>query len=87
MDERDDEQLDSAFLALADPVRHRIISRLSRGRVPDLPRSGRRAHPADRPRGLPRQREARDGMAQSGMEGGVTEGYERLDDILAGATV
>ena len=31
VDERDDEQLDSAFLALADPVRRRIISRLSRG--------------------------------------------------------
>jgi DNA-binding transcriptional ArsR family regulator len=27
----DDENLDSAFLALADPVRRRIISRLSRG--------------------------------------------------------
>lgn len=25
----------------------------------------------------------RDGMAQSGMEQGLTEGYERLDDILA----
>lgn len=31
VDERDDDQLDSAFLALADPVRRRIISRLSRG--------------------------------------------------------
>lgn len=28
--------------------------------------------------------EARDGMAQSGMEQGVTEGYERLDQIVAG---
>jgi len=28
---RDDEMLDSAFLALADPVRRRIIARLSRG--------------------------------------------------------
>lgn len=27
----DDDQLDSAFLALADPVRRRIIARLSRG--------------------------------------------------------
>jgi uncharacterized protein YndB with AHSA1/START domain len=26
----------------------------------------------------------RDGMIQSGMERGVTEGYERLDEILAG---
>ena len=26
----------------------------------------------------------RDGMVQSGMEKGVSEGYERLDDILAG---
>jgi uncharacterized protein YndB with AHSA1/START domain len=26
----------------------------------------------------------RDGMVQSGMERGVTEGYERLDEILAG---
>ena len=26
----------------------------------------------------------RDGMVQSGMETGVTEGYERLDEILAG---
>ena len=26
--------------------------------------------------------EARDGMAQSGMEGGMTEGYERLDELL-----
>lgn len=26
----------------------------------------------------------RDGMIQSGMEKGVSEGYERLDDILAG---
>lgn len=31
--------------------------------------------------------EARDGMAQSGMEGGVSEGYERLDELLAGAKV
>ena len=31
--------------------------------------------------------EARDGMAQSGMEGGLTEGYERLDELLAGAKV
>ena len=30
--------------------------------------------------------EARDGMAQSGMEGGVSEGYERLEELLAGAT-
>ena len=27
--------------------------------------------------------EARDGMVESGMERGVTEGYERLDDVLA----
>ncbi len=27
--------------------------------------------------------EARDGMAQSGMEAGLTEGYERLDELLA----
>jgi uncharacterized protein YndB with AHSA1/START domain len=27
--------------------------------------------------------EARDGMAQSGMESGMTEGYERLDALLA----
>ena len=26
--------------------------------------------------------EARDGMAASGMEGGMTEGYERLDELL-----
>lgn len=26
--------------------------------------------------------EARDGMAQSGMEGGMAEGYERLDELL-----
>lgn len=26
--------------------------------------------------------EARDGMASSGMEGGMTEGYERLDELL-----
>jgi DNA-binding transcriptional ArsR family regulator len=31
VDAGDDDQLDSAFLALADPVRRRIISRLSRG--------------------------------------------------------
>ncbi|QCO97124.1 helix-turn-helix transcriptional regulator [Arthrobacter sp. 24S4-2] len=31
MDIGDDELLDAAFLALADPVRRRIISRLSRG--------------------------------------------------------
>ncbi len=31
MQVRDDEMLDSAFLALADPVRRRIIARLSRG--------------------------------------------------------
>ncbi|MBT2535242.1 helix-turn-helix transcriptional regulator [Arthrobacter sp. ISL-69] len=31
MDTGDDELLDAAFLALADPVRRRIISRLSRG--------------------------------------------------------
>jgi uncharacterized protein YndB with AHSA1/START domain len=29
--------------------------------------------------------EARDGMAQSGMEGGMTEGYERLDELLGAA--
>lgn len=29
--------------------------------------------------------EARDGMAQSGMEGGLTEGYERLDELLGAA--
>lgn len=27
--------------------------------------------------------EARDGMASSGMEGGMNEGYERLDEVLA----
>lgn len=27
--------------------------------------------------------EARDGMAQSGMEGGMSEGYERLDALVA----
>ena len=31
--------------------------------------------------------EARDGMAQSGMESGVREGYERLEELLAGAKV
>lgn len=31
--------------------------------------------------------EARDGMSQSGMEGGMTEGYERLDELLSGAKV
>lgn len=31
--------------------------------------------------------EARDGMAQSGMEGGLSEAYERLDELLAGAKV
>ena len=31
--------------------------------------------------------EARDGMAQSGMEGGLSEGYERLDELLADAKV
>ncbi|MET3951147.1 SRPBCC family protein [Arthrobacter sp. UYEF36] len=31
--------------------------------------------------------EARDGMAQSGMEDGLSEGYERLDELLAGAKV
>ena len=29
--------------------------------------------------------EARDGMAQSGMEGGLSEAYERLEELLAGA--
>ncbi|MEC5181950.1 SRPBCC family protein [Arthrobacter sp. CG_A4] len=29
--------------------------------------------------------EARDGMAQSGMESGLSEGYERLDELLSGA--
>ena len=28
--------------------------------------------------------EARDGMVTSGMEGGMSEGFERLDDLLAG---
>lgn len=28
--------------------------------------------------------EARDGMAQSGMETGMSEGYEKLDELLAG---
>jgi uncharacterized protein YndB with AHSA1/START domain len=27
--------------------------------------------------------EARDGMVAGGMEGGMTEGYERLDEVLA----
>ena len=27
--------------------------------------------------------EARDGMAQSGMEGGMSDGYERLEELLA----
>jgi hypothetical protein len=27
--------------------------------------------------------EDRDGMLSSGMEGGLTEGYERLDELLA----
>lgn len=31
--------------------------------------------------------EARDGMAASGMEGGMSEGYERLEEVLASATV
>lgn len=31
--------------------------------------------------------EARDGMAQSGMEDGMTEGYERLDELLNAAKV
>jgi DNA-binding transcriptional ArsR family regulator len=31
VDSGDDDQLDMAFLALADPIRRRIISRLSRG--------------------------------------------------------
>lgn len=31
MEARDDAELDAAFLALADPVRRRIIARLSRG--------------------------------------------------------
>ena len=31
--------------------------------------------------------EARDGMAESGMEGGMSEGYERLDELLSGAKV
>lgn len=31
--------------------------------------------------------EARDGMAQSGMEGGMSEGYDRLEEILTGAKV
>ena len=30
--------------------------------------------------------EARDGMLHSGMEGGMSEGYERLEELLAGAT-
>ena len=31
--------------------------------------------------------EARDGMVRSGMEQGVVEGYERLDELIADATV
>jgi uncharacterized protein YndB with AHSA1/START domain len=31
--------------------------------------------------------EARDGMAQSGMEKGVTDGYEQLDELLAKASI
>jgi uncharacterized protein YndB with AHSA1/START domain len=31
--------------------------------------------------------EARDGMAQSGMEGGMSEGYDRLEEVLTGAKV
>lgn len=29
--------------------------------------------------------EDRDGMVHSGMEGGLTEGFERLDELLASA--
>jgi uncharacterized protein YndB with AHSA1/START domain len=29
--------------------------------------------------------ESRDGMVQSGMETGIVQGYERLDDLLAGS--
>lgn len=28
--------------------------------------------------------ETRDGILSSGMEGGLTEGYQRLDELLAG---
>ena len=38
--------------------------------------TGRSAYPSQ---------EARDGMVASGMEHGVVEGYERLDDLLTGA--
>jgi uncharacterized protein YndB with AHSA1/START domain len=31
--------------------------------------------------------EDRDGMVASGMEGGLTEGYERLDELLATSSV
>jgi uncharacterized protein YndB with AHSA1/START domain len=31
--------------------------------------------------------EARDGMAQSGMESGMSEAYERLEELLSGARV
>lgn len=31
--------------------------------------------------------EARDGMAESGMEQGVTEGYQKLDEVLANLSV
>lgn len=31
--------------------------------------------------------EARDGMAESGMEQGVTEGYDKLDEVLANLSV
>ncbi len=31
--------------------------------------------------------EARDGMVQSGMEGGLSEAYEQLEDLLARAKV
>ena len=29
--------------------------------------------------------EERDGMLEAGMEGGLSESYERLDELLAGA--
>jgi hypothetical protein len=78
--------LDRAFLALADPIRRAIVARLSRApaTVNEL------AEPFDITKQAVSKHicpnvEACDGLLSSGMEGGMTEGYDGLDSLLASA--
>ncbi len=64
-------------------LRVRGRARPRRDRDDDVRRPRRRAHEARRPLDVPERRGARDAMVASGMDRGLTEGYERLDALVA----